>query len=227
MDYHLLSKRGVRQHQRFSPQKTVGKESKLKIIVLGGNEEVGRNMTVMEYENDIIIIDLGLQFPEEDMPGIDYIIPNIEYLRDKVKKIRAVFITHGHYDHIGSIPHLIGKLGNPAIYSSDLTLAIIAKRQEEFKNGIKLKLQAITTRDEIKAGIFKVGFFGVSHNIPTSLGLIIETPFGTVVHTGDFKFNLDPAGNTTMEIDRITALGKKKILAMLADSTNAAQPAIS
>ncbi|MBU1036535.1 ribonuclease J [Patescibacteria group bacterium] len=200
------------------------KDSKLKIIILGGNEEVGRNMTVLEYENDIIIVDMGLQFPEEDMPGIDYIIPNTEYLKGKEKNIRGVFITHGHYDHIGAVPHLIPKLGNPTIYSSDLTLAIIAKRQEDFKNGTKLNLQSVTTDDEIKAGIFKIRFFGVNHNIPTSMGLIIETPFGFIVHTGDFKINLDrTGGDTPAEIAKIAQLNSKKVLALMADSTNASQ----
>jgi ribonuclease J len=199
------------------------KEGKLKIMILGGNEEVGRNMSILEYENDIIIIDMGLQFPEEDMPGIDYIIPNTDYLKGKEKNIRGVFITHGHYDHIGAVPHLIPKLGNPTIYSSDLTLAIIAKRQEDFKSGITLKMQSVTTDDQVRAGAFNVRFFGVSHNIPTSMGLIIETPLGIVVHTGDFKLNLDNTGDTPAEIAKIASLNSKKVLALMADSTNASQ----
>ncbi len=199
------------------------RDGKLRVIVLGGNEEVGRNMTVMEYGNDIIIIDMGLQFPEEDMPGIDYIIPNIDYLKDKTKKIRGIFITHGHYDHIGAIPHLMKDLGNPTIYSSDLTLAIIAKRQEDFKNGTKLNLQSVKTDDTIQAGCFKINFFGVSHNIPTSMGLIIDTPVGTLVHTGDFKLSADISGDTPTEMDKIAALANRKILALMSDSTNAPQ----
>ena len=207
------------------PQKTVfNQDGKLKVIVLGGNEEVGRNMTVLEYENDIIIIDMGLQFPEEDMPGIDYIIPNIEYLKGKEKKIRGVFITHGHYDHIGAIPHLIGQLNNPIIYSSDLTLAMISKRQEDFKSNGDLRLQAVTTNDVIKAGVFTVSFFGVSHNIPTSMGIVVDTPLGKIVHTGDFKLSLESSGDTPSEIDKIAALSGQKVLALLADSTNASQP---
>ncbi|MBT4121424.1 ribonuclease J [bacterium] len=199
------------------------KNKKLKVIVVGGNEEVGRNMTILEYGNDIIIIDLGLQFPEEDMPGIDYIIPNVDYLKDKTKNIRAVFITHGHYDHIGAIPHVMKDLGNPIIYSSDLTLAIIAKRQEDFKDSTKLNLKSISTNDVIQAGCFKVSFFGVSHNIPTSMGLTIETPVGTIVHTGDFKLSNDVSGDTPTEMDKIADLANKNVLALMSDSTNATQ----
>jgi ribonuclease J len=204
--------------------KKYGAEEKLKIIVMGGNEEVGRNMTLLEYGNDIIIIDLGLQFPEDDMPGIDYIIPNISYLKGRQQNIRGVFITHGHFDHIGAIPHIVPELGNPVIYSSDLTLAIIAKRQEDYKNGTNLRLQSVNIDDVIKAGCFKVRFYGVSHNIPTSMGLIIETPLGLVVHSGDFKLDLNESGDTPTEIKKIAALGKHNVLALLSDSTNASQP---
>ena len=223
-------KRPVRFDKKTSPSGLHSRpsarrgESKLKIIVLGGNEEVGRNMTVLEYGHDIIIIDLGLQFPEEDMPGIDYIIPNIEYLKGKQKNIRGIFVTHGHYDHIGAIPHVMADLGNPIIYSSDLTLAMIAKRQEDYKNGTKLNLQSIKTNDVIKAGCFTLKFFGVSHNIPASMGLIIDTPVGKIVHTGDLKLDLNESGDTATEIDKISALGKQNVLALLSDSTNAAQP---
>lgn len=190
---------------------------------MGGNEEVGRNMTVLEYGQDIIIIDLGLQFPEEDMPGIDYIIPNIESLRGRQKNIRGLFITHAHYDHIGAIPHLMEGLGNPTIYSSNLSLAIITKRQDDYKNSPPLNMRSVTTNDVITAGCFKVHFFGVSHNIPTSMGLIIETPVGKVVHTGDFKLDLNESGDTGTEIEKISQLGKENVLALLADSTNASQ----
>jgi len=199
------------------------KESKLKIIVLGGNEEVGRNMTVVEYENDIIIIDMGLQFPEEDMPGIDYIIPNISYLKGKERFICGVIITHGHYDHIGAIPYHIPALGYPTIFSTPLTLGIIAKRQEEFQNHHKLNLQPIKMTDRLQLGVFKIEFFQVSHNIPDSFGLIIHTPLGIVVHTGDFKLDLSQTGKQSAEITKIAKLGEQHVLAMLADSTSAPQ----
>ncbi len=196
---------------------------KLKIIVLGGNEEVGRNMTILEYENDIIIIDMGIQFPEEDMPGIDFIIPNIEYLKAKKKNIRGVIITHGHLDHIGAIPYLIPELGNPVIYSAPLTLGLIKKRHEEFKNIPALNLQAVNTDDKLTLGVFKISFFSVSHNIPASMGIIIDTPLGKVVHTGDFKLDFDGAVRDMPEVSKIAGLGQENVLALLSDSTNAPQ----
>jgi ribonuclease J len=196
---------------------------KLKIIPLGGLEEVGRNMMLLEYERDIVIVDMGLQFPEEDMPGIDYIIPNISYLQDKKNYIRGVIITHGHYDHIGAIPHLVFKLGNPTIFTARLTRAIIEKRQEEYKNGKhKLNIYTVSSRDVIHLGVFKVEFFRVNHNIPDGLGVVIHTPCGTVIHTGDFKFDPEPIGDVPAEREKIKQLGKKNnILALCSDSTAA------
>lgn len=194
---------------------------KLRIIPIGGCEEVGRNMTVFEYGNDIIIVDMGLQWPEEDMPGIDYIIPNIEYLKGKEKNIRGVIITHGHYDHIGAIPHLIPRLGNPTIYGTPLTLGIIAKRQEDFKEKQALKLKSVSADNKLVLGKFKVSFFVVSHNIPGSFGVIIDTPVGKIVHTGDFKIDAKASGDIPTEIHKIKALGQQNVLALMADSTNA------
>ena len=199
------------------------KETKLKIIVIGGNEEVGRNMTILEYGHDIIIIDMGLQFPEEDMPGIDYIIPNISYLKGREKNIRGVFITHGHYDHIGGVPHLIPMLGYPTIFSTPLTLAIIAKRQEDYQSHRKLNLQSVKMTDQLHLGSFKIEFFQVSHNIPDSFGLIVHTPVGIIIHTGDFKLDLSQAGQQSVEITKIAKLGESNVLALMADSTNAPQ----
>lgn len=195
--------------------------NKLRIIPLGGCEEVGRNMTVFEYGPDIIIVDMGLQWPEEDMPGIDYIIPNVSYLKGKEKNIRGVIITHGHYDHIGAIPHLIPKLGHPTIYGTPLTLGIIAKRQEDFKGEKALKLASITTANKLVLGKFKISFFGVSHNIPGSVGVIIDTPVGKIIHTGDFKLDAKASGDAPTEIAKIEALGKQNVIALMADSTNA------
>lgn len=194
---------------------------KLRIIPIGGCEEVGRNMTVFEYGNDIVIVDMGLQWPEEDMPGIDYIIPNIEYLKGKEKNIRGVIITHGHYDHIGAIPHLIPRLGHPTIYGTPLTLGIIAKRQEDFKGQAGLKLKSINSNNILRLGKFNISFFGVSHNIPGSLGVIIGTPVGKIIHTGDFKLDPKASGDAPTEIAKIKELGKQNVLALMADSTNA------
>lgn len=198
---------------------------KLRIIPLGGLEEVGRNMTVIEYGNHILIIDMGLQFPEEDMPGIDYIIPNIAYLKGKEKNIRGVIITHGHYDHIGAIPHLIPMLGNPPIFSSDISLAIIKKRQEDYKNVTPLNLKTVNHNTVLRLGVFRVEFFKVSHNIPASMGVIIYTPVGIIVHTGDFKLDLHTQDRAIKpDIEKLRNLSRQGVLAMLADSTNASQP---
>ncbi|MFA5107659.1 MAG: ribonuclease J [Patescibacteria group bacterium] len=218
------------RHQKRSRKKhppvfsQAQKTDRLRIIPIGGVEEVGRNMTVIEYRQDILIVDMGLQFPEEDMPGIDYIIPNIGYLKGKEKFVKGVIITHGHYDHIGAIPHLIPRLGRPPVFGTPLTLGIIAKRQEDYKNGGKLDLQAVDNETKLRLGVFEVEFFGVSHNIPGSLGVIIRTPLGPVVHTGDFKIDLQPSGDTPVDIAKIAKLSEENVLVMLADSTNAPQP---
>ncbi len=196
----------------------------LRIIPLGGLEEVGRNMTVFEYGNDIIIVDMGLQFPEEDMPGIDYIIPNTAYLKDKKEKIRGVIITHGHYDHIGAIPHSMGRLGNPPIYTTALTKGIILKRQDDFPEAPKLDIRQINKDSKIKLGCFNIEFFHVNHNIPDGVGLVIGTPVGKIVHTGDFKFDHSPIGDEPADISRISEIANGGILALMSDSTNAEKP---
>jgi ribonuclease J len=193
---------------------------KLKIIPLGGLEEIGRNMTVFEYGRDIIIVDMGLQFPDVDMPGVDYIIPDVSYLEEKVDRIRGVIITHGHYDHIGAIPHLIPKLGNPVIYTTELTRGIILKRQEDFKDNAPINVKVVRKIDRIKLGIFEVEFFHVNHTIPDAVGLAIRTPVGTIVHTGDFKFDHSPVADAPADIAKIARIGSEGILALMSDSTD-------
>ncbi len=197
------------------------KKDKLRIMVIGGAEEVGRNCTLLEYNDDIIFIDMGLQFPEDDMPGIDYIIPNMEYVKDKKKNIRGVIITHGHLDHIGGIPHTQHELGDPPIYGLPLTCAIIKKRQENF--GRKdINLKSVKLDDTLQLGAFKVEFFHVNHNIPDSMGIVVHTPVGTVIHTGDWKFDFQPVDKRPAELGRLAQLGNDGILAVMGDSTNAA-----
>lgn len=211
------------------------RESYVRVVPVGGLEEVGRNMIYLEYvdkdprspmNGDIIIIDMGLQFPEENMPGIDYIIPNIASLIPKRKNIKGVVITHAHYDHIGGIPHLMPRLGiHIPLYATDITLAIIKKRQEDFKNDSQqLNLKEITNETKLRIGAFHVEFFGVSHNVPGSVGVVVHTPVGIMIHTGDFKLDLqsDIAGRT--EIEKIKALGEKNVLLLMSDSTNAREP---
>jgi ribonuclease J len=183
-------------------------------------------MTVFEYGQEIIIVDMGLQFPEEDMPGIDYIIPNIEYLKGKEKNIKGVFITHGHYDHIGAIPHLMPKLGNPPMFGSAMTAGIIKKRQEDYPNK-NINIHVVDYDSRINLGNFKVEFFHVNHTIPGVLGLVIHTPEGIVVHTADFKFDHSPIADKPADIGRIAQIGTKNVLALMSDSTSAEVPGYS
>jgi len=207
-----------------SYKKSNKKNKDLRIIPLGGLEEIGRNMMVLEYGDDIIVIDMGLQFAEEDMPGIDYIIPNTAYLKDKKEKIRGVIITHAHYDHIGAIPHSMGRLGNPTIYTAALTKGIILKRQEDFPRAPRLDIQEVKKGDRIKLGCFSIEFFHVNHNIPDNLGLVIDTPVGRLVHTSDFKFDHSPIADQPADISKITQIAKKGVLLLMSDSTNAEKP---
>ncbi|PIT88381.1 MAG: ribonuclease J [Candidatus Magasanikbacteria bacterium CG10_big_fil_rev_8_21_14_0_10_36_32] len=212
------------QNARQSFSRFRSDDTKLKVIVLGGLEEVGRNCTLMEYNGDIIIIDMGLQFPEENMPGIDYIIPNISYLKGKEKNIRGVIITHAHYDHIGAIPHLITDLGNPPIYALPMTNAIIKKRQEDYKNIRPLNIHNISLKDRLRLGNFELEFFHLNHNIPDTMGVVVKTPEGIIIHTGDWKFDYQPAGEASADLQKIAQIGSQGVLALMSDSTNASQP---
>ncbi len=169
------------------------KKDTLKIIPLGGMEEVGRNMTIFEYNQDIVILDMGLQFPEEDMPGIDYIIPDARYLKGKEKNIEAVILSHGHMDHIGAAPHLLPLLGWPTVYASKLTLALLKKRLEEARLLDYFKCQEIQSEDEtLNCGQIKVNFFKTTHSIMDALGVIIQTPVANVIHPGDWRYDSNP-----------------------------------
>ncbi|MFO7807432.1 MAG: ribonuclease J [Candidatus Moraniibacteriota bacterium] len=200
--------------------KSSSKKNKLRIIPLGGLEEIGRNMTVIEYGDDIIIVDCGLMFPEEKMMGIDYIIPNIDYLKKNKKKIRGVIITHGHFDHIGAIPQIIPAIGNPPIYATELTRGIIMKRQEDYKGQAPINVKKVRKIDKLTLGAFNVEFFHVNHSIPDSVGLFIRTPVGNIMHTGDFKFDHSPVGDVPADISKIARLGSEGVLALMSDSTD-------
>ena len=203
------------------------KEESLRWAALGGLEEVGRNMTFFEYRNEIIVVDLGFQFPEEETPGIDYIIPNVSYLEERKQNIKALIITHAHYDHIGAIPYLIEKLGNPPIYAADLTKEIINKRQEEFPKGSKLNFQLIKDKDKIKfSKYFEADFFGVAHNIPDTLGFVLTTPVGKMAYIGDYKFDYDKEGRPK-GLTELKKIGEQKIHTLFLESTNAEEPGYS
>ena len=203
----------IQNKQRFQQKQIIPKG--LRITPLGGQEEVGRNMSVFEYEKDIIVVDMGIQFPEEDMPGIDYIIPNISYLKNKTKDIKAVVFTHGHLDHIGAAPILLEKLGNPLVIGTRLTLALIKRRMEEHKKGSYKKMKTIelsSVNETINLGKIRLKFFEVEHSIMDSVGVIIETPTGTVVHTGDWTIDVNDSGEKSLSYEHLSLLPKPIIL---------------
>ncbi|MFA5318071.1 MAG: ribonuclease J [Patescibacteria group bacterium] len=190
-------------------------DDNLKIYPLGGQEEVGRNCTVFEYQNDIIMLDMGIQFPDEDMPGIDYIIPNVSSLESKKQNIRGVIFSHGHLDHIGAAPMLLEKLGNPAIIGRDLTLAMIKHRQEDYKRNTAKNLKTISIKSldqKITLGKFKISFFQVEHSIVDAVGVIIQTPHGTIIHPGDWTLENDPEEGYSLNYEHLSKLPSPKIL---------------
>lgn len=207
-------------HPRISSP-SVPSKNHFKFIPLGGCGEVTRSMYIYEYGDDIVIVDMGLQFPEEDMPGIDYLIPNVEYLKHKKKNIRGIIITHGHYDHIGAIPHLLDTLGNPPLFATALTRGMILKRQEDFKQFSRPNVEIITTESQLRLGAFQIEFFHVNHNIPDSVGVVLKNPIGTIVHTGDFKFDHTPVNERPADIDRLAQLGRDGVLLLVSESTDA------
>lgn len=196
----------------------------LRFIPLGGCGEVTRSCYVYEYEDDIVIVDMGLQWPDEDMPGIDYLIPNVEYLKPRRKNIRGIIITHGHYDHIGAIPHLLDALGNPPMYATALTRGVILKRQEEFSRHAKPEIHTVTPESVVQLGAIRVEFFHVNHNIPDSVGVVLKTPVGAVIHTGDWKFDYAPVNERPADIARLTQLGRDGVLLLVGESTDAEMP---
>ncbi len=196
----------------------------LRYVPLGGFEEIGRNMMFLEYEDEIIIIDAGIQFPEEETPGIDYIIPNTSYLESKKENIKALIITHGHYDHIGAIPYLLDKIGNPVIYATRLTKEIILKRQEDFPLSPKPVFQMVAGGETKQISKnFAITFFDVVHNIPDGVGMIIRTPIGNVVHPGEFKFDYDHDGKPR-GLEIWEQVGKEGVHTLMLDSTGAEVP---
>lgn len=193
---------------------TIGKET-LRIIPLGGQEEVGRNMTAFEYGDDIVIVDMGMQFAEEDMHGIDYIVPNISYLRGKEKNIRGVIFTHGHLDHIGAAPILLEQLGYPPIVGRDLTIAMIKHKVEDHKKGASSRLKTIhvkTFHDTVRLGVFQAGFFDVEHSIMDAIGIVLATPRGTVLHLGDWTIGHDPVDERVIGYEHLSRLPRPTIL---------------
>ena len=200
------------------------KEEPVRFVALGGLEEIGRNMMFLEYKDEIIVVDAGLQFAEEETPGIDYIIPNVSYLETKKKNIKAFIITHAHYDHIGAIPHIMDKIGNPPIYATNLTKEIILKRQEDYPNAPRPRFQLVHGGETYQFGkYFSATFFDVVHNIPEGIGIIFRTPVGNIVHPGEFKFDYDMDG-TPKGLNIWEQVGKEGINVLMLDSTGAEVP---
>ena len=196
------------------------KKPNIKIIPLGGIEEIGKNITVFEYENDIIVVDCGLEFPTDDMLGIDLVIPDVSYLVKNKEKIRGMVITHGHEDHIGSIPYVLQQVNIP-IYATKLTIGLIKGKLEEHHLLRSSELHEVEQGQTVKLGKFSVEFISSCHSIPDSVMLAISTPTGTILHTGDFKIDYTPIDGKQMNLGRIAELGNKGILALMSDSTNA------
>ena len=199
-------------------------KSRLKMIPLGGLSEIGKNMLVMEYENDIIVIDAGLMFPSEEMLGIDLVIPDISYLAENRDKIRGIVITHGHEDHIGALPYVLPQLGNVPIYATKLTQGLIRVKLKEGKALKEAKLTVVSPGEQITLGKFRVEFFPVCHSIPDAVGLIIYTPLGIIVHSGDFKLDHTPVSGKPTDLSRLAQLGAQGVLLLLSDSTYSELP---
>ncbi|ETI70408.1 metallo-beta-lactamase domain-containing protein [Neobacillus vireti LMG 21834] len=201
-------------------------ENTVSIFALGGINEIGKNMYVVEYGEDLIVIDCGGKFPDESLLGIDLIIPDVTYLEDNKEKIRALIVTHGHEDHIGGIPYLLRKINVP-IYATHFTLGLIELKLEEHRLSRDTKLIAIDSDSKLELGELNVSFFQVSHSIPDCLGIVFHTPAGNIVHTGDFKFDLTPTNEQYSDIHKMAAIGQQGVLCLISESTNAERSGLS
>lgn len=204
------------------PRKTK-KEEKLKIAMLGGLNEIGKNMAVLEYGDDIIIIDCGIGFPDEDMPGVDLIIPDFAYIEKNADRVRGVFVTHGHEDHIGGIPYFL-KTVNAPVFATKLSIGILQNKLLENSPDYEPELVAVEAGDTVQIGCFSVEFIRVNHSIADACCLAIKTPVGTVLHTGDFKLDLTPIDGEMMDLARLSEIGKKGVLLLMCESTNVEKP---
>lgn len=203
------------------------RDGDIRIMHMGGVEEVGRNMSMVEYKDSIVIVDCGVQFTETHTPGVDFILPNTRYLEERVHKIKGMLVTHGHLDHIGAIPYIMPRIGNPQIFARLFTSLMIRKRQEEFPHLAPLNINIVEKGDQITLGDLKVKFFAVSHAIPDSMGIIIETPLGDIVHTGDLRLDHDDGIPTEDEEERFKLFENRNVLVLMSDSTNCENPGFS
>ena len=215
------AERGGKKGKGKSKSASAG--AKLRIIPLGGLGEIGKNLTVYEYEKDIIVVDCGMGFPDDEMYGVDVVIPDISYLEENAARIRGIFLTHGHEDHIGAIPYVLRKI-NPVIYATRLTAGLIKIKLEEHKLLKQAKIQTVEAGMTIKAGCFSVEFIHINHSIADAVSFAIRTPIGTLIHTGDFKIDVTPVSGGMADLARLGALGNEGVLALLPDSTNVEKP---
>lgn len=240
MSKRSISRPPIRNRKNSGPkfESIISKETELahipqlandsiRIINLGGVEEIGRNMSCIEYKDSIVIVDCGFQFSESTTPGIECILPNTRYLEENKHKIKGMLITHGHLDHIGAIPYILPRIGNPKVYARQFTALMIKKRHEEFPHLDPINLEIVETEDTVFLGELKARFFAVSHAIPDSMGLIIETPYGNIVHTGDLRLDHDDGVPTEVEIERYKIFENMNVLCLLTDSTNCENPGFS
>ena len=197
--------------------------SPLRIIPLGGLGEIGKNMMAIEFGNDIVVVDSGLMFPEAEMLGVDLVIPDISYLQQNQEKLRGIFITHGHEDHIGALPYLLPALNVP-VYSTPLSQGLISVRLRERRLVENSDLRTLRPGEQTSVGDMRVEFFRVAHSIPDAVGMAIHTPVGTVVHTGDFKFDHTPVDGGRTDIAKLAQLGSEGVFLLLSDSTYAEVP---
>ena len=211
---------------KAEPKRKSKARAKLKIIPLGGLDEIGKNMTVFEYEDDIIIVDCGMSFPDEDMLGVDLVIPDITYLRKNIHKVRGIFVTHGHEDHIGALPYVLKEMNVP-VYGNKLTLGLIRRKLTEHRMDKTAMLIETKPGSIIQRGCFTVEFIKVNHSIPDAAGFAIRTPVGIVLHTGDFKIDTTPIHGRAIDLARIGELGKEGVLLLMSDSTNAGKPGMA
>ncbi len=196
---------------------------KLRIIPLGGLGEIGKNMTVLEYGRDMIVVDCGVMFPDSRLPGIDLVLPQFDYVVENQKNLRGIVLTHGHMDHIGGLPYLLRQIKAP-VYGTALTLGLVKRQLKEANVLAQAQLHVVANTASFKLGALKISLFPVAHSIPDSVGLVIDTPVGAVVHTGDYKLDETPAGGQTTDLARLRALTPNGVLALLGDSTNADRP---
>jgi len=214
------------------PQAQPGKPSRgpsihpkvMRAIPIGGLEEVGKNSMIVEYENDIVCIDMGFQFPDDELFGVDYVIPDIQYLVERKDRIRGILITHGHLDHIGALAYVLPDLGFPTIYGSSLSLGLVQKQLEEHKMMKQARFKVVDNMQTYNMGQLQVEFFRVNHSIPDAMGIFVKSPAGSLIHTGDFKFDFTPADGVDADIKKIGELGKRGVNILFSDSTNALRP---